>query len=169
MADLERRAGGRLLDRDHTGARLTELGNTLLAQARVLVSQHDHLVTAITTLADAAASPTGPLRLGVPGEARLLADLGQQLIVLGQQAAKVRLPARSCLTRAWSGSAALESSAAERSNSSPINFCLTSPERPSQRGNLSRYLSHTANEQLDQLLSGLDLDRTEDLHGSPAH
>jgi DNA-binding transcriptional LysR family regulator len=67
---LERQLGGKLLTRDHTGARPTELGQSLLAGARLMVDQHDRLLNVIT--ADVAAA-SGPLRVGVPLE--LPADL----------------------------------------------------------------------------------------------
>ncbi|WP_457148974.1 LysR family transcriptional regulator [Mycobacterium sp. URHB0021] len=70
IQSLEKQLGCRLLDRDHTGARPTEQGSFLLQEARSLVAHHDRVVTEITDLAAAGASP---LRIGVPLE--LPADL----------------------------------------------------------------------------------------------
>lgn len=67
---LERQLGGKLLTRDHTGARPTELGQSLLTEARLMVEQHDRLLASLT--APVVAS-SGPLRVGVPLE--LPADL----------------------------------------------------------------------------------------------
>jgi DNA-binding transcriptional LysR family regulator len=64
VRSLERQVGGRLLVRDHSGARPTELGATLLGRARSLVEQHDELMAAITR----PTAPVGRLRVGVPLE-----------------------------------------------------------------------------------------------------
>lgn len=65
IQSLEKQLGGRLLERDHVGARPTERGSALLREARVLVAHHDRIIAEMT----APASPTvGPLRIGVPLE-----------------------------------------------------------------------------------------------------
>ncbi|MFJ5218878.1 LysR family transcriptional regulator [Streptomyces sp. NPDC088354] len=64
VRSLERQVGGRLLVRDHSGARPTELGVTLLARARALVEEHDELMATLTR----PAAPVGRLRVGVPLE-----------------------------------------------------------------------------------------------------
>lgn len=62
---LEKQLGGRLLERDHAGARPTERGTFLLREARDLVHHHDRIVAEMT-------NATGPefaaLRIGVPLE-----------------------------------------------------------------------------------------------------
>jgi DNA-binding transcriptional LysR family regulator len=67
---LEKQLGGRLLERDHTGARPTERGALLLPEARSLVAHHDRIVAEMTDLGTAGSAP---LRIGVPLE--LPADL----------------------------------------------------------------------------------------------
>jgi DNA-binding transcriptional LysR family regulator len=62
---LEKQLGGRLLDRDHTGARPTERGIHLLGEARNLIAHHDRIVAEMN--AEASADST-PLRIGVPLE-----------------------------------------------------------------------------------------------------
>ncbi len=62
---LERHIGRQLLVRDHAGARPTEAGETLLAEARVLIAHHDRIVS---KLAGSAATGSGPIRIGVPLE-----------------------------------------------------------------------------------------------------
>jgi DNA-binding transcriptional LysR family regulator len=65
IQSLEKQLGGRLLERDHTGARPTERGSFLLQEARNLVAHHDRLVAEMTNLATAG---NAPLRIGVPLE-----------------------------------------------------------------------------------------------------
>lgn len=62
---LEKQLGGRLLERDHTGARPTDRGSLLLQEARDLIAHHDRIVAAMT---DSASSESAPLRIGVPLE-----------------------------------------------------------------------------------------------------
>jgi DNA-binding transcriptional LysR family regulator len=62
---LEKQLGGRLLDRDHTGARPTERGILLLGEARNLIAHHDRIVAEMN--AEASVDST-PLRIGVPLE-----------------------------------------------------------------------------------------------------
>jgi DNA-binding transcriptional LysR family regulator len=62
---LEKQLGGRLLDRDHTGARPTERGIVLLGESRNLIAHHDRIVAEMN--AEASADST-PLRIGVPLE-----------------------------------------------------------------------------------------------------
>ena len=61
---LEKQLGGRLLDRDHAGARPTERGLVLLGEARDLIAHHDRVVAAMAESSSAAA----PLRIGAPLE-----------------------------------------------------------------------------------------------------
>jgi DNA-binding transcriptional LysR family regulator len=61
---LEKQLGGRLLDRDHAGARPTERGLVLLGEARDLIGHHDRVVAAMAESSSAAA----PLRIGAPLE-----------------------------------------------------------------------------------------------------
>jgi DNA-binding transcriptional LysR family regulator len=68
VRSLERQAGGRLLVRDHTGARPTELGTAVLRETRALVDSHDRLVASIAALTAPTADAGAPLRLGVPLE-----------------------------------------------------------------------------------------------------
>jgi DNA-binding transcriptional LysR family regulator len=63
---LEKQLGGRLLERDHTGARPTERGRVLLREARDLVAHHDRVVTEMTGQAGVVGMP--PLQIGVPLE-----------------------------------------------------------------------------------------------------
>jgi DNA-binding transcriptional LysR family regulator len=65
MQSLERQLGVRLLVRDHTGARPTETGKVLLAEARTLLERHDHLLATVT---GRTAARSGSLRVGVPLE-----------------------------------------------------------------------------------------------------
>jgi DNA-binding transcriptional LysR family regulator len=65
IQSLEKQLGGRLLERDHAGARPTERGSFLLQEARNLVAHHDRLVAEMTNLATAG---NAPLRIGVPLE-----------------------------------------------------------------------------------------------------
>ena len=51
IQSLEKQLGGRLLERDHTGARPTERGSLLLQEARNLVAHHDRVVAEMTDLA----------------------------------------------------------------------------------------------------------------------
>jgi DNA-binding transcriptional LysR family regulator len=64
VRSLERQVGGQLLVRDHSGARPTELGMSLLGPARSLVEQHDELMAGLTR----PAVPAQRLRVGVPLE-----------------------------------------------------------------------------------------------------
>ena len=61
---LEKQLGGRLLDRDHAGARPTERGLVLLGEARDLIAHHDRIVATMAESSSAAA----PLRIGAPLE-----------------------------------------------------------------------------------------------------
>ena len=65
MQSLEKQAGAALLIRDHAGARPTQLGTTLLAEARILLDHHDRIVASMAGPADATQRP---LRIGVPLE-----------------------------------------------------------------------------------------------------
>ena len=65
IQSLEKQLGGRLLERDHTGARPTEQGSFLLQEARNLVAHHDRVVAEMTNLSTAG---NAPLRIGVPLE-----------------------------------------------------------------------------------------------------
>ncbi|GIH25882.1 LysR family transcriptional regulator [Acrocarpospora phusangensis] len=65
VRSLERQLGVRLLVRDHTGARPTEAGRTLLDEARTLLARHDAMIATITGLPDEHA---GSLCIGVPLE-----------------------------------------------------------------------------------------------------
>ena len=65
IQSLEKQLGGRLLERDHTGARPTARGTLLLQEARDLVAHHDRVVAEMTTLS---AAGNAPLRIGVPLE-----------------------------------------------------------------------------------------------------
>jgi molybdate transport repressor ModE-like protein len=62
---LEKKLSGRLLERNHVGASLTEKGAILLPEARALVAHHGCIVTEMTSPTDA---EVGPLRIGVPLE-----------------------------------------------------------------------------------------------------
>jgi DNA-binding transcriptional LysR family regulator len=62
---LERQLGVQLLVRSSTGVRTTEVGITLLAQARAILVRHDQMVRTVTA---AAADSTGVIQLGIPGE-----------------------------------------------------------------------------------------------------
>lgn len=62
---LERQLGGRLLQRTHVGASLTEHGLMLLGEARALVAHHDRIVAEMTT---STSNDVGPLQIGVPLE-----------------------------------------------------------------------------------------------------
>jgi DNA-binding transcriptional LysR family regulator len=61
---LEKQLGGRLLDRDHAGARPTERGLVLLGEARDLIAQHDRIVAGMTESVSGAVE----LRIGAPLE-----------------------------------------------------------------------------------------------------
>lgn len=61
---LEKQLGGRLLDRDHAGARPTERGQVLLGEARDLIAHHDRVVAAMAESGSGAAA----LRIGAPLE-----------------------------------------------------------------------------------------------------
>jgi DNA-binding transcriptional LysR family regulator len=62
---LEKQVGGRLLERDHTGARPTERGRVLLRKARDLVAHHDRVVAEMASADDPGVRP---LQIGVPLE-----------------------------------------------------------------------------------------------------
>ncbi len=62
---LEKQMGGRLLERDHTGARPTARGRVLLREARDLVAHHDRVVA---EMAGADDPRVRPLQIGVPLE-----------------------------------------------------------------------------------------------------
>ncbi|MFE9688443.1 LysR family transcriptional regulator [Micromonospora sp. NPDC005806] len=70
ISALERELGVRLLIRGSTGARATEAGMTLLAEARAVLARYDRAVAAVSRHA---ATGGGVLRLGIPLE--LPADL----------------------------------------------------------------------------------------------
>ncbi|NUR73178.1 MAG: LysR family transcriptional regulator [Hamadaea sp.] len=57
---IERIFGGRLFDRDHTGVRPTELGELVLARARVLLPAAQGLEEEATRLAESLAQPAEP-------------------------------------------------------------------------------------------------------------
>ena len=65
IRSLERQLGVRLLERHPVGVTVTDVGSTLLREARALLAQHDRALAAIT--GQAAASPA-TLRVGVPLE-----------------------------------------------------------------------------------------------------
>lgn len=79
IGSLERQLGLRLLDRHPVGVTVTDVGATLLREARTLLAQHDRVVAEVT--GQAAAGPA-TLRVGVPLELpgdllpRALADMG---------------------------------------------------------------------------------------------
>jgi DNA-binding transcriptional LysR family regulator len=79
IRSLERQLGVRLLERHPVGVTVTEVGGTLLREARSLLAQHDRAVAEVT--GQAAAGPA-TLRVGVPLELpgdllpRALADMG---------------------------------------------------------------------------------------------
>lgn len=62
---LEKQLGGRLLERDHAGARPTERGLLLLGEARELIAHHDRVVFA---MADSARPGADALSIGAPLE-----------------------------------------------------------------------------------------------------
>ena len=62
---LEKQLGGRLLQRNHSGARPTEQGSALLGEARALVAHHDRVVAELTASTN---TEVGPLQIGVPLE-----------------------------------------------------------------------------------------------------
>lgn len=64
IQSLERQLGAQLLVRDYAGARPTDTGKALLAEARALLDHHDRALAAITGTAVTAAQ----LRIGVPLE-----------------------------------------------------------------------------------------------------
>lgn len=66
IQSLEKQLGGRLLMRDHTGARPSERGLILLREARGLIDHHDRVVAEVNE--SNAAPATAPLRIGVPLE-----------------------------------------------------------------------------------------------------
>jgi DNA-binding transcriptional LysR family regulator len=65
VAALERQLGVQLLVRSNTGVHPTEAGQTLLAEARAVLSRHDQ---AVATMARHAADGPAVLRIGVPLE-----------------------------------------------------------------------------------------------------
>ncbi|HSR82745.1 MAG TPA: LysR family transcriptional regulator [Streptosporangiaceae bacterium] len=64
IRSLERQLGMQLLVRDYSGARPTDAGKVLLAEARALIDHHDRVLAAVS---DGSAAPE-KLRIGVPLE-----------------------------------------------------------------------------------------------------
>jgi DNA-binding transcriptional LysR family regulator len=62
---LEKQLGGRLLERDHAGARPTERGLLLLGEARELIAHHDRV---LFTMTDSAQAGADALSIGAPLE-----------------------------------------------------------------------------------------------------
>ncbi|KOV67560.1 LysR family transcriptional regulator [Streptomyces sp. MMG1121] len=65
VSGLERQLGVKLLVRGHSGARATEAGATLLAEARAVLARHDQAVRA---MARYTGPGSGALRIGIPLE-----------------------------------------------------------------------------------------------------
>jgi DNA-binding transcriptional LysR family regulator len=62
-ATLERQLGVPLLVRSSTGVKATEIGTTLLNEARAVLARYEQAVSAVTRSAD---SDAALLRLGIP-------------------------------------------------------------------------------------------------------